>query len=294
MADFNLVDAQGSVSVHSFANKGLAKRYANKHGLTIAESAGSLALVADATDAEVLDASDIDSLLNDIAATETVEPSGEAGQTLREIALSFDQAAVDAMVAQVRTSFDRRDGFEAANGLNVDGDSSYTRERDRMLRNEIAVSRLFLALGLTASDVIERKVSSNAMFNAKALKKITEIAQYVCGYGQRMEKVMRAFIACALVATDKGHKTITNEINRRFLNSSGFTSLFSDQELIDYLDEQSHRTMTSGAETQSSQARNVLDVLGLGSIRTVHKNRDAIEIDASAPFYVQFRNDFMK
>jgi hypothetical protein len=288
-----VLNADGSVA-REFDRKSDATRYAKKHGLTVSgyDATTTLALV---TETETLDASDIETLLGELEPTDPVAPMViDETTTLRDIALGFGQTEVDDMVAQVRASFDRRDGFEAANGLSVTGDNSYTRERDRMVRNEIAVARLFLALGITASDVIERQVSSTSMFNAKALKKVTEIAQYTCGYGQRLEKVMRAFIACALVATDRGFTTITNEINRRFLNSSGFTSLFSDQELIDYLDSQSHRTMTSGAETQSSQARNVLDVLGLGSIRTVHKNRDAIEIDATAPFYAQFRKDFMK
>jgi hypothetical protein len=299
MRDFNLVDANGSVSVHSFANAGLAGRYAKKHGLTVAKSVGALALVADAETAltvtDELNGDEIDNLLNDIAASETVETvATDDTQSLRDIALSFDQPIVDAMMLAIEMSFDRRDRFESANGLNVAVDNSYTRERDRMLKNKVSVARFFLALGLSASNVIERQVSSNAMFNAKALKKVTELAQFTCGYGQKLEKVMQAFIACALVATDRGYSVITNEINRRFLNSSGFTSLFKDQDLIDYLDEQSHRTMTSGAETQSSQARNVLDVLGLGSIKTVHKNRDAIEIDATNGFYVLFRERFMK
>lgn len=292
MADFNLVDANGSVSVHAFANAGLATRYANKHGLTVAKSVGALALIADAdTDVATLDTDDVDSVLasldaTDATATETV--------TLRDTALSFDTATVTAAVDALRDSFARRDAFEASNGLSLTADSSYVRERNRMLKSEIAVARFFLAIGVDASDVVERKVASNAMFNAKALKKVTEIAQYVCGFGHKLEKVTRAFIACALIATDRGHTDITNDVNRKFLNGSDFSAIIRDQELVDYLRDQRHVAMTSGAETQSSQARNVLDVLGLGSIKSVQKNRDAIALHTDAPFYAMFRGDFLK
>lgn len=281
MTDFNLVASNGSVSVHSFANKGLATRYANKHGLTIAQNSGSLALIADATD-DV----DVDAVLSLIA---TDEP-----KTLRDVALAFDDATVSLMVTDIHESFERRDTFEASNGLSLAADSSYTRERDRMVKNSIAVARLFLACGVTASSVVERKVAESAMFNAKALKKVTEIAQFVCGFGQRLERVLRSFVACAIVATDKGVTVIDNRVNVQFLNSFDLTARLTDQDLIDSLDDLRHRAMTSGAETQSSQARNVLDVLNIGRITSVTKPRDAIVIDANHGFIAQFREAFMK
>jgi hypothetical protein len=294
MIDFNLVDVAGSVSVHAFKSEAAAKRYAKKNGLTLAASAGALAIIGDAdiSVATIDDTLDADDVADVLASLENTDASEVV--TLRDVALSFDTVTVQDAVQSVRDSFERRDAFEASNGLSLSEDNSYTRERKRMLANEQAIARLFLALGINASDVIERKVSSNAMFNAKALKKITEIAKYVAGFGSRLEKVTRAFIACALVATDRGCTDITNDMNRRFLCSQGFTNLFSDQELIDYLAEQAHTAMTSGAETQSSQARNVLDVLGLGAIKSVQKNRDAIALDGSHAFFAMFRADFMK
>lgn len=215
-------------------------------------------------------------------------------ETLREVALGFSTQKVTAMTTKIEQSFDRRDQFEAANGIALAGRNSYTVERDRMLKNKIAVARLFLALSLEPSNVIERKVSSNAMFNAKALKKITEIAQFVVGFGAKLERVTKAFIACALIATDNKIDVITNATNRKFLCSAGFTGQVTDQELIDHLDELRLRSMTSGAETQSSQVRNVLDVLGLGEIRSTDKPRDAIVIHADNGFYSMFRKAFMK
>lgn len=214
--------------------------------------------------------------------------------TLRETANGFSTQKVTAMTTKLEASFDRRDQFEAANGLAISGRNSYTVERDRMLKNKVAVARLFLALGIEPSAVVERKVAESAMFNAKALKKVTEIAQFVCGYGQRLERVMRAFIACAIVATDKNVATITNKVNVAFLGSSDLRGRLTDDDLIDHLDTLRHRAMTSGAETQSSQARNVLDVLGLGRIESVEKPRDAIVIDRSNGFYAMFEDAFMK
>ena len=69
MIDFNLVDANGSVSVRAFANKSAATRYANKNGLTIATSVGALALIAD-TDVATLDTDDVDSVLASLDATD--------------------------------------------------------------------------------------------------------------------------------------------------------------------------------------------------------------------------------
>jgi hypothetical protein len=213
--------------------------------------------------------------------------------SLRERAIGFDAKVVSTMKGKITQSFKRRDAFESANGLNIGERNSYTVERDRMLKNSTAVAMLFLALDLEPSAVIERKVSSNAMFNAKALKKVNEIASFVCGYGEKLERVMRAFIACALVATDKGHDVITNAINARFLNSDDLKAHVTDSDLLDNLNELRATHMTSGAATQSSQCRNVLDVLGLGSVRSIDKPRDAIALNETHGFYQLFRERFM-
>lgn len=255
--------------------------------------------------AETLDSNDIDAVIAEINASVEINAvdawtgaseheSATETKTLREVALSYGDADVGLMVEDIHKSFERRDDFEESQGLSLAIDNSYTRERKRMLGAEIAVARFFLVLGISASDVIERKVASNAMFNAKALKKVTELARYSVGFGHKLEKVTRAFIACGLIASDRGHTAITNDVNRKFLNGSDFSSLIKDQELIDYLREQRHIAMTSGAETQSSQARNVLDVLGLGNITSVTRNRDAIILHSDHSFFELFRNDFMK
>lgn len=215
-------------------------------------------------------------------------------KSLREVALGFSNVEVAAMCGKLKKSFDRRDQFETAQGCSIIEKNSYTVERDRMLKNNVAVSRFFLALAIEPSAVIERKVASNAMFNAKALKKVTELAQFVVGHGAKLERVIKSFIACAIIATDRKVDVITNEVNRRFLCSQGFTAQINDQDLIDHLDELRLRSMTSGAETQSSQMRNVLDVLGLGEIRSIEKPRDAIVLHIDSPFYSVMRKALLK
>lgn len=216
--------------------------------------------------------------------------------SFRETALAFSNQKVTAMKLAIEASFDARDLFEAANGNSITDRNSYTKARDGMLKSSVAVSRFFLALGIKPSDVIERKVQSNAMFNAKALDKVTELARYAVDVASvsRLQRVTKAFIACCLVSADKGIEVVTNAINARFLNSDDLSHYIADADLLDHIAENRHAAMSSGAATQSSQARNVLDVLGLGAIRTVERARDAIAIDAKHSFYDQFRADFMK
>lgn len=213
--------------------------------------------------------------------------------TFRETALAFTDSQVADMRTAITESLERRDIFESSQGLSLTADSSYVRERARIVRNEVAVARFFLALNVTPSAVFERKVAENKMFNAKALKKVTELARFSVGVGERLERVTRAFIACALIASDKGVATATNAVNQRFLSGYDFGALVTDQDLLENLDKLRHNAMTTGNATQSSQARNVLDVLGLGRIESIEKPRDAITIDAQHAFFADFRAAFM-
>lgn len=213
---------------------------------------------------------------------------------IREVALAFSQQKVTATVKKIEASFERRDDFEALNGLVLASKNSYTTERDRMLKNKVAVARFMLALEVEPSAVIERKVTETSMFNAKALKKVTELAQFVCGYGAKVERVLKAFIACAMLATDKQVEVITNTVNAKFLNSEDLERHIADADLLEGLATLRATHMSSGAATQSSQCRNVLDVLGLGSIQNVEKPRDAIVLYRDHAFYNFFASKIMK
>lgn len=218
-------------------------------------------------------------------------------ESFANVCASFSHQKVAAMKTKIEESFARRDTFEAANGVAVTGKaSSYARERNRMTGASVATARFFLALGLEPSEVIERKVAESAMFNAKALKKVTELALYSNNAKplNSIERVTRAFIACALVAADRGIATVTNETNRKFLCGAAFSGQIADVDLIAHLDDLRHRAMTSGADTQSSQARNVLDVLKLGRIESVTKPRDAITIDSQHMFFADMRSELLR
>lgn len=209
---------------------------------------------------------------------------------------AFDTDSIDAMVLKIRESFERRDSFEAANKVAITGkSSSYAREKANMLNAERKVAAFFLALAIEPSSVIERKVNENSMFNAKALKKVRDLARFASGDNiMTIERVLRAFIACALAATDKNITTITNKVNVNFLNSSDLSNRLADADLVEHLDSLRHTAMSSGAQTQSSQARNVLDVLTLGRIESVEKPRDAITLNASHEFFEMLRADLFK
>lgn len=276
MTTFDIVNASGAI-VRQFARKSDATRYANKHGMVVSQydATTTLALIAS------LDSDETDSV---IASLDTDAVS------FHDAALSFDAVSVAAMQADIVASFARRDVFES----NAASDLSYTRERARMLEASAPVARFFLALNVSPSSVIERKVNSSNMFNAKALKKIVELARFACGTSNKVEKVMLAFIACALTFDAKLNGAIANKVNKSFLSGLNFDKIVSDTELADYLSEYQHKYMSGGKDTQSSQARNVLDVLGLGRIVTCdNANRGGIEINSNHLFFAQFRTAFM-
>jgi len=213
--------------------------------------------------------------------------------SLRDRANAFDQVAVDAMVADITASLARRDVFEAANGLALDQKNSYTDGRAVIVKYGNQVARTFLALSLTPANVFERKVQSTKMFNAKALKKVAEVAAYICGDRTKIELVVRAFLCCSIIATERGVDVITNDINKRFLNNASFGALIKDKKLQSEIAALRHKFMSGGAETQSSQARNVLDVLGVGSIMTTHHARDSIKLNRDHDFVKLFSADYL-
>lgn len=215
-------------------------------------------------------------------------------KTLREVANAFSQKEVDACVAAIEASFARRDLFEGSTA--AIGNSSYSVNRDKVLNNKIAVARFFLALGVSPSAVIERKVSSNKMFNAKALKKIVELAQFVVLDSRKIEKVMSAFILCAVKFSEaNSDEAIANRYNKSFLSNLDFSAIVEDSALADYLADYQHSFISGGKDTQSSQARCVLEVLNLATITNDESRfRGAIQIKRDHAFYDLFVTAFCK
>ena len=305
MFDFNLVAANGSVSVRSFKNAGSATRYANKHGLTVAKdiASTSLALIADVS--SDLAPVDIDAVLASIAPNaETVDVDAVLATldtatdadtaNLRDRALAVSQTDVDAMVARIQATFDARDAFEASRGLDLaDRSTSYAKARTFMMNNANAVARGFIVLGVDPVNVIRRKVVSSNEFTAKGLDKVTELCMFICGNAARFQSVSKAFIACAVAVADKDANAIGNKVNKAFLSNASFDKLVSDADLASYLKDYQHKFMSGGRDTQSSQVRNVLDVLGLASIVTVDHARGGIAINRDHGFFNLFRARYM-
>lgn len=224
----------------------------------------------------------------------STKKAAAAEASLKDIALGFSADQVDLMRAKIEESLERRHQFELAQGLVLTGATSWEKAKKQVTQAEIAVARLFLALNLTPAGVFERQAVEGKMFNAKAIKKIVELAQFTCGMGTKLERVTKAFIACAIIASDKQPgAAITNRLNQRFLGNKDLGSFIADKDILDHLDELRHKSMSTGAETQSSQARNVLDVLGLGRITSVERARDAVVLDLANPFYTMFRQAVM-
>ncbi len=207
--------------------------------------------------------------------------------TFRDRCKAFATDIVDQTVTAIRESFNRRDLFESPSSLATG--ASYRVNRDKVLSNASNVARFFLALDVAPSAVIERKVSSVAMFNSKALKKIVELANFAVTGEKKLEKVMSAFIVCSLAFEVKQSGAISNAHNKSFLSSLNFNSIVTDSELADYLADYQHAFMSGGKDTQSSQARNVLDVLGLGRIVTCdNRSRGGIAMNSDHAFFADF------
>lgn len=219
--------------------------------------------------------------------------STESVASLRERANGFSPQRVGAMVKKIHDSFDRRDAFEAAKGVASTGASSYAKGRLAVMNNEASVARFFLARSIEPANLLERSLQSGDMFNAKALVKLVEIAAWSCGNTSKIQKVTKAFLACTVIMTKRGNDVITNTLNRKFLNSTDFSAVISDQETIDELSKQRHVVMTGGAPTQSSQVRCVLEAIGVADIVTTDRARDSIALDVNDDLVTLFVADYM-
>lgn len=213
--------------------------------------------------------------------------------TFRALTASFSTQKVGAMVKKIEESFARRDEFEGANAV---GANSYTANRDKVLANKQAVARFFLALNIEPANVIERKVNATKMFNAKALKKVVELAQFACTGNKKLEKVMSSFIICSLAfdARNSG-EAISNSVNKSFLSNLDFSKIVKDQELADYLADYQHSFISGGKDTQSSQARCVIEALRLGEVVTCdNRYRGGIKLHSNHSFFADFSAAFVK
>lgn len=205
---------------------------------------------------------------------------------------------VDSMMLSIDNAFAARDIFETRD-FTVDAGKAYTDVRKKMLANKRNVASLFLVAGIDdASNVICRKLVETNMFSAYALVKMNEIANMVCNApSYKLQAVTRAFIACAIVATDNGATVIDNVDNALFLKRDALkaSSYFADDEkTFDMMTRWSRGHCENSEQTQSSQVRCVLEALNFATLDHSKRSRGAIKIDVSAPFIKLFRGAFMK
>lgn len=226
--------------------------------------------------------------------SKTKTPAAEL--TFREKATAISKPKIDAMVAEIQASVDRRHAFELANG-GIGG--SWAASKKMIAANERTIAAFFITLGVKPAAVFERQLVEGKMFNAKSIKKVVEMAKFALDGGvSRVEKVIQSFIACALIANDRSPGddpiTFTNGVNAKFLNRADLGTYIKDADLLEAIEEQRHTAMSTGAATQSSQMRNVLDVLGLGKVVKVERERDAVLVDYTHPFFAGFREKYLK
>ena len=125
-----------------------------------------------------------------------------------------------------------------------------------------AVARFFLAVGIVPEYYINSVAHTPEQFqeksgldaicktgNLKAYKKMRETAEYFA-HGTALEKVLKTFIACALVSSQH-HLVIPRDVCVRFLNSVPLNRV--SDELIEALEHFRAKHMSGGAETQTSQ-----------------------------------------
>lgn len=205
---------------------------------------------------------------------------------LRAIALSFDAATVDSCIAKIDACIDKRDSESNNGGL------SWFASRKLINKNKIAFARFLLSLNVEPANVILDSKNSASYFNAKALKKIVEFAQFVVNKCHDIETVSSAFIICALRfhAMNDG-APIVNEFNRAFLSGFSFANIVKDDDLAAELAKYQHKVMSGGAPTQSSQARRVLEVLNLA---TISSNRKEITLKTDHAFFDLFCDELLK
>jgi len=211
-------------------------------------------------------------------------------KSFRDRAMTFTDAQVTDKLVEIDGAIDYRDNAVDNGGL------SWSNSRKLIVANKVAVARFFLALDLNANNVINNRLVASALFNAKALKKVVDLARFAVCDQRNIEKVLSSFIICALafdVTSDDG--AISNRHNKSFLSSIDFNLIVADSELAEYLADYQHKYMTGGKDTQSSQARRVLEVLGLGEIvNCENRSRGGIRINAEHDFYELFTGAFCK
>lgn len=216
--------------------------------------------------------------------------------TVFKLAAEQSQPRVNNVLGQIRKSITGREAYE----LNARTDGlSKDFENVRKLDNQ-TVARFFLAIGINPEGFINGVELSDAEFerksglpseartrNQKGYKKTLEAAGYFL-HGNRLENVLKTFVACAIIAS-KYHVTIPRDVCTRFLDSLSIPHV--SDELRETLDQYRAKHMTEGAPTQTSQCTLQLATMRAASVVKNGRRKD-FALDLDSPVTESFAQRF--
>lgn len=167
------------------------------------------------------------------------------------------------------------------------------------LKND-TVARFFVAIGVAPeyyinspaydSEVFESKskIPSEAKTkNLKAYKKFAETAHYFAS-GSKLESVLKVFVACSIVSSQY-HTVIPRDVCTKFLNAVPLNHI--SEELAEALDTYRDKTMTGGADTQTSQC--TLTIASMRGAVVIRNGRQKdFALDVNSPVIESFAQRF--
>lgn len=177
-----------------------------------------------------------------------------------------------ALQASINEACDARETFESkverrlADGSFVFGQSADIKHVQALKDND-AVTRLFYALKVDPARYVTPMLqvggkSSNETSNLKAYKKTREIAELVWSGHSTIENVVKVFTVCAFKCAEGGVDVLKRDFAENFLSSREFRSINQGSaDLWSAIDDIRAKHMTSGAQTQASQAIRTLVAL---------------------------------
>jgi hypothetical protein len=193
--------------------------------------------------------------------------------TLVERCTNVSNEATAAMVEKIQECVAIRDSHDDNGGL------SWSNSKKFINNNVTSFARFLVATNRKPENIILNTVVGGKLFNAKALKKVVELARFGATGGGHIEMVMRAFIACSIGwSMYNQDEAISNKTNKNFLSGRDWSQYVKDADLADYLKENAHAFISGGKDTQSSQARRTLEVLGMCSIVDSERSRGGITL----------------
>lgn len=204
---------------------------------------------------------------------------------------------VNAVVKQINDQFELRGQF--VSGLNVDSGTTDSASRDYQTiakKLKLSVSnfaRVLASANIKPSVIFNKHRSKTQRANMKAIIKAIEASDFLCGDNNSLQAVTRCFLGASILMTvNRDGSPISNEEQKKILSSVRFSPSQVSQELIDLISEYKHISMTSAADTQSSQMRTILNNLGACEYVKDENDNNAIQINLDHVIIKEIANRF--